>query len=147
MKRRLSYLLPLLLLIVLAVGCAKSPDSTDTIVLPVGTFTGQFTRIHLNPYTRKLDTIYANLTLTMAAATGYAITGDTTKHAGSHGSYVVDGVNIAFSDQTLPTSTTSTAPPTKIHLNGVYSYVYTTTSMQITFSNDTLIYTYILAAK
>jgi len=147
MKRRSSYLLPLLLIIILAVGCAKSADTTSNIVLPVGTFTGQFTRIHLNLRTNKIDTIHANLTLTMAAATGYAISGDTTYHAASHGSYVVDGINIAFSDQTLPTSTTSTTPPTKTHLNGVYSYVYSTSSMQITFSSDTLVYTYILAGK
>jgi len=84
----------------------------------------------------------------MSATTGYAVSGDTTRHAGSHGTYAVDGVNIGFSDQTLPPSTAAlTAPPAKVHLNGVYQYSYATTTLQIAFSSDTLAMFYNLTAQ
>ncbi len=149
MTRKLYYLLPLLLIVVIAAGCAKSTDDTNTttVILPVGNFSGQFTRIHLNSATKKLDTIHANLTIAMAAATGYAVSGDTTYHAASYGGYVVDGVNIAFADQTLLQKGASTITPTKTHLNGTYSYTYNAPNLQIYFSSDTVIYSYVLVAK
>lgn len=146
MKRKLNYLFPILLLLATA-GCIKSTNDPSNIIIPVGNFLGQFTRIHLNPATGKLDTIKGNITLNMAVATGYVVGGDTTHHAASYGGYVVDGQNIAFSDHTLPSTTTTTTPPVKIHLNGVYQYSYTGTSMQISASNDTLGYLYTLALK
>lgn len=82
----------------------------------------------------------------MATATGFAVGGDTTYHAASHGGYVVDGQNIAFSDITLP-STPTTVVPAKTHLNGVYQYVYTGNTMQIAASSDTLAYYYSLTLK
>jgi hypothetical protein len=143
MKLKLNYLFPLLMLLIILVGCVK--NNVPPVVLPTGTFTGTFTRIHLNPVNNKLDTIKANLTLTLSAATGFAVTGDTTRHAGSHGSYAVDGQNIAFSDATLPAN--STTIPAKIHLNGLYGYNYSSPSLQIGFSSDTLAVLYNLTAQ
>jgi hypothetical protein len=146
MKRKFNYLFLMLLLLATA-GCIKNSNDPSNIIIPVGNFAGQFTRIHLSRATGKLDTIKANITLNLAVATGYAVGGDTTHHAASHGGYVVDGQNIAFSDLTLPANSTSTAPLAKTHLNGVYQYTYTGTSMQISASNDTLGYLYVLALK
>jgi len=146
MKRKIIYFLPLLLLSI--TGCLKSNSDPSNVVIPTGTFAGQFTRVHLHPATGKLDTIKANLTLTMSTTAGYAISGDTTLHAASHGGYAVDGLNIAFSDQTLPASPNNTTPvPTKVHLNGVYSYAYNGSALQIAFSSDTLAFFYNFTAK
>jgi len=146
MKRKIVYFLPLLLLSI--TGCLKNTSDPSNVVIPVGTFAGTFTRVHLHMATGKLDTIKANLTLTMSTTSGYAISGDTTLHAASHGGYAVDGVNIAFSDQTLATSPTTTTPiPTKVHLNGVYSYGYNGSALQIAFSSDTLAFFYNFTAK
>jgi len=146
MKRKLNYLFPILLLLGTA-GCVKTSNDPSTIDIPVGNFTGQFTRIHLNPNTNKLDTIKANITLNMGTATGYVVGGDTTNHAASYGSYVVDGQNIAFSDHTLPSTTTITTPPVKIHLNGIYQYQYAPPVLQIGVQNDTISFFYNLIAK
>jgi hypothetical protein len=115
MKCKIIYLS--LLLSVFAAGCAKQiPVAPD----PQGTFTGQFTRIRLNK-NGKLDTAYANLQLTVQAATGYSITGDTsTIHAGSFGSYQFGGNLVAFLDKTYPT----TGKAAKIHLAGTYQYSF-----------------------
>ncbi|MEO8885856.1 MAG: hypothetical protein ABI367_07310 [Mucilaginibacter sp.] len=137
MKKNL-YLL-LLTALVSAAGCKKV--TTAPPPLPVGKFTGVFTRIHYSNTTHKLDTATANLTLNLSASTGYSVTGDTTTvHAGSHGSYVVDGYNIQFIDQTLKPNTP--LYPGKTHLAGIFNYVYTDTRLQFGASNDTLYVSY-----
>ena len=145
MKQKLNYLFPLVILLTLIAGCTK--DTSTPVVLPVGNFAGTFTRLHLNPLTNKVDTITAKLNISMSAATGYAVTGDTTHHAASHGSYIVDGVNIQFTDLTLPTNTSAATPAAKTHLSGVYQYVYSAPSLVVQFSNDTLVLNYTLAAQ
>jgi hypothetical protein len=144
MKKILLSLVPVLLLLLIT-GCVKNTPPSP-VILPAGTFSGTFTRLHLNLTTNKVDTIKANLTLTMSATTGFVVSGDTTHHAASHGGYVVDGVNIAFSDQTLPTTPTAT-PPVKTHLNGLYQYIYSGSTFQITAASDTLAYLYDLKAN
>ena len=80
MKKNL-YLL-LVTLLVTAAGCKKT--TTAPPVLPEGKFAGTFVRLHYNIRTNKTDTATASLIFNISAATGYAITGDTTKfHAGS----------------------------------------------------------------
>jgi len=145
MKQKLHYLFPLLILFTLIAGCVK--DTSAPVVLPVGNFAGTFTRVHLNPYTNKIDTITAKLNIAMSATTGYAVTGDTTHHAASHGSYIVDGVNIQFTDLTLPTNLSAATPVTKTHLSGLYQYVYSAPSLVIQFANDTLVLNYTLVAQ
>jgi len=148
MKRRTLLLMTAAFTAIFISGCVKTTDPTPP-VLPTGNFTGTFSRYHLNIATGKIDTITANLTLNLSAATGYVIGGDTSKHAASHGGYVVDGTNVAFSDQTLPPSTVINAPtPTKTHLNGVYQYSYSAgVSLKIQQVGDTLIYLYNMKAQ
>ena len=137
MKNKLFFILTAL--ITLATSCAKAPQ--QNIVLPEGKFAGVFRRIHLNPATNKLDTATANIALSLSSATGYAVTGDTTTlHAGSNGSYVADGTYLQFIDKTLPANSTKT--PTKVHLAGVYKYLYGGSTLEMGISNDTLSYYY-----
>jgi hypothetical protein len=128
MKTRLIYLLPLLLA-ALITGCNKNNDSNTTpVVLPVGNYSGQFLRIRRNPSTNVLDTAIANLNLSLSQSTGYAVTGDTsTLHAGSYGAYGVNSYYIQFVDKTF----SSSAPFTKYHLEGIYSYTFDGTKLNI----------------
>ena len=146
-KRLLPLLSAAIILTVLIAGCIK-PSNPGPPVLPVGNFTGVFTRLHYNGITTKVDTIRANITLTMNASTGYAVGGDTSQHAASHGGYIVDGTNIAFSDATLPSITVANPPtPTKTHLNGVYQYTYVAgSSLNLQQITDTLAYFYNMTA-
>jgi hypothetical protein len=136
MKRKLFYLLPLSLLFL--AGCFGNKNSAPTpTLLPSGTFTGQFRRIHKTFRTGVTDTQKANIQLIMETATGFAVTGDTsTVQAGSKGSYYV-GLNnyIQFVDNTFP----PTGTPTKTHLNGLYQYYYDGSVFQmLATSLDTL---------
>ena len=130
-----NFYLLLITLLIVAAGCKKT--TTDPVVLPEGKFTGTFVRLHLNPITNKLDTATANLIFNISAATGYAITGDTSVfHAGSHGSMVVDGTFAQFSDQTLTPNTP--LYPGKVHLAGIYNYSYNGKNFNFAINNDTL---------
>ena len=139
MKIKLNYFIPFLA--VLITGCTKLNDQQSTVPLPTGTFSGQFLRVHVNTSTLKYDTVKANLQLSLSATTGFKVTGDTTLHAGSYGSYAVNTYLIQFNDQTINTPSLST----KYHLNGVYNYEYNGTQLDIfaTYA-DTLSYQYIL---
>jgi hypothetical protein len=139
MKIKFSYLLPILA--VLITGCAKVNQDQPVVQLPTGTFTGQFFRIHANATTKGFDTLKANLQLSLSASTGFKVTGDTTLHAGSFGSYAVNAYYIQFNDQTVNTPSLAT----KYHLNGVYNYEYNGTQLAIYVDyTDTLSYQYIL---
>ncbi len=143
MKRLLPYLLPFV--VVFASGCFGNKASAPAPVLvPSGTFAGEFKLTHTNPKTGAVDSATANIQLQMETATGYIVTGDTsTVHAGSHGSYIVTTGNstIEFIDKTYPTNGTT---PTKIHLSGVYDYIYKGTNLQLVAYGalDTLSYYY-----
>jgi hypothetical protein len=130
MKIKLIYLiLPLLML--LAIGCVKTHDPAydpNNLGYPLGTFTGQFTRIHKNHTTYKSDTTTAVLKLVLSTNTGYAVTGDTiTVHAGSHGGFSEDYTNMSFDDVTYPVKYV----PKKTHLAGYYTYTYDGTLLKI----------------
>lgn len=144
MKTKLLPLLIAAIVLTVFISSCLKPASNPAPVIPTGNFAGTFTRLHLNLTKNKVDTITAQLTLTMSSTTGYAVGGDTSHHAASHGSYAVDGVNIAFSDLTLPSTANGTIPtPTKTHLNGVYQYSYVAgSSLQIQAVGDTLAYYY-----
>lgn len=139
MKNNLYLLFAALL--IAAAGCKK--DTQETVALPEGKFAGVFTRLHYTVKTGKVDTVRANIVLTLSTATGYTVTGDTaTVHAGSHGSYVVDGYHIQFVDQTLAPNTP--LYPGKTHLAGILNYAYSTSQLNIAADNDTLFVSYIL---
>ena len=124
MKRTLLYLIPLLVAII--AGCTKSSPVTN---IPAPTFNGsystKFIRLHQNLTTLKYDTVLATLSLTMDNSGNFAVAGDTTLHAGSHGTYALGySDDLLFTDKTL----LSTATPVKYHLDGDYKYVVTGSS-------------------
>jgi len=125
---KLFYLLPIAAFIFFASACSKINDNQPTVVLPTGTFTGQFLKIHLNPVTSKYDTSTAALQLTLSQSTGFTVTGDTTTlQAGSYGSYAANAYYIQFVDQTY----NAAKPSSKYHLQGVYNYLYNGTQLVI----------------
>jgi len=138
MKNKIIYLLPLLL--VLIAGCTKKYNDPDKWAndsgYPLGMFTGTFIRIHKNPVTLKYDTITAALKLVLSTNTGFAVSGDTTIHAGSYGSFKEDITNIWFIDVTSPVNYT----PKKTHLSGTYTYTYNRSYLMIenAVKSDTL---------
>ena len=141
MKLNLLYLI--LPAILFASGCFGSKNSNPIpVVLPSGTFTGEFKRTHTNPKTGSTDSVKAIIQLQMEA-TGYKVAGDTsTLHAGSYGNFVI-GANhdgIVFVDKTYPT----TGTPSKVHLSGAYQYTYQGSNLQMVAygSLDTLSFYY-----
>jgi hypothetical protein len=133
---KIFYLLPIAAFILFASACTKINDNQPAVVLPTGTFTGQFLKIRLNPVTSKYDTSTAALQLTLSQSTGFTVTGDTTTlHAGSYGSYAANAYYIQFVDQTY----NAAKPGSKYHLQGVYNYLYNGTQlvMYVNYS-DTL---------
>jgi hypothetical protein len=141
MKRILLYLLSLMLAFIS--GCGPKSEAPIPVGGPEGTFAGQFQLLHLHSKTGVIDTLTANIILQMEQSTGFKVTGDTsTVHAGSYGSFIVSVPysNVDFIDKTYPT----TGTPAKIHLNGVYSYNYDGTNLQLVAYSafDTLSYYY-----
>ena len=140
MNAKYTYLLALLFLCY--TGCGKiNTNVPNSIIVPSGNFTGVFKRVHVKKGV--YDTLKANILLSMSVNTGFRITGDTaTVHAGSYGSYAVsnDYTTIQFLDAT---SATKGLTP-KVHLNGVYNYLYDGSRLQIVANSalDTLSYQY-----
>jgi hypothetical protein len=110
----------LLAIALLGSGCLKSSTTSTPIPQPSGTFVGTFRALHKKTSNVGYDTTKATIQLVFSGNT-YTVTGDTvTLHAGSFGTYQVDGVFAGFNDKTYPT----TGTPAKYHLNGVYQYYY-----------------------
>lgn len=129
MKLRLLYLLPLCA--VFTTGCLHGNKNNDNVnPIPDGNFTGQFRRLHTHA-DHTVDTLKANITLSLVNSSGtYKVTGDTaTVHAGSYGSYGGNSATMAitFYDKTY----SSSAPVTKSHLTGTYTYAYDGTVFQL----------------
>jgi hypothetical protein len=144
MKNQYLIKFPILILLInLLVSCSLKNDVIAPPNTPSGTFTGQFTYLHLHSATGKIDTLKANLQLTMDTKTGFKISGDTTTlHAGSYGSFIFGSgyTQIQFIDVTFP----STGKPTKIHLSGIYNYSYDGSSFKFLANGllDTTSYRY-----
>ncbi|UEG52094.1 hypothetical protein LLH06_14100 [Mucilaginibacter daejeonensis] len=139
MKKQLLYLL--IGVASLSAGCMKDNDSDVTpVAAPQGSFSGQFIRIHLNRTTNKRDTIKLPIGLEMVNNT-FKITGDTTKHAGSFGTFSYNSSYIQWVDATVPTGANALNLP-KYHLHGIYLYAQDATKLQFQASNDTLLYFY-----
>jgi hypothetical protein len=136
---KLKYLFFLPLAVMLGAGCMKSSDQNVQATPPIGTFSGVFTRLHKKTTGTGYDTLLANVTLNLDLKTGFKLTGDTTKHAGSFGDFGYDGTYFQFTDKTVAPSNP------KIHLNGYYYYGFDGTQLQLqqTFA-DTLGYFYVL---
>ncbi|HTH81460.1 MAG TPA: hypothetical protein VL490_00910 [Mucilaginibacter sp.] len=141
MKSKFIYLLPLLLLCVAACVKSKDPSLDPNYSYPLGNFTGKFTVIHKNSWTSKYDTASASIKLVLSTSIGFAVSGDTTIHAPSYGSFSENAVNMIFNDVTYP----ATGFPKKTHLAGLYAYTYDGMNLQITGNvADTLHYKYVL---
>ena len=134
MKYKLLFLSAILLLIIES-GCLKHTDPV-TPLIPSGTFSGKFTMLHRKTDNVPYDTVKANLVITLQTpAYTYAVTGDTSKHAGSYGTFGINSNYIKFTDKTYP----ATGIPAKMHLAGVYGYIYDGSVFQIyAASSDTL---------
>lgn len=145
MKRILFCAIPLILLAIL-VGCGPSSTPAPQVGGPEGTFNGSFTLYHLKEKTGVTDTtVLPNIQLQLEQSTGFKISGDTsTVLAASYGSYVVSIPynDITFIDKTYPVVGT----PSKIHLQGIYSYSWDGTNLVMTSYSayDTLGYHYVL---
>ncbi len=138
MKRKLTYLLSLLLLMLFVVGCIKPPPADDgtTQPLPEGLFGGTFTVIHFNVNKQKLDTTTVSTSVQMSLSNGFSVTGDTTTiQAPSHGNYTGYGGGLVFNDATAGGSDINSK---KKHLNGVYLYNYDGSRLQMEMQNDTI---------
>jgi hypothetical protein len=141
MKKILLY--TILGIAAIASGCIKGNDDATPVIQPQGRFTGQFYRIHRNNSTQVKDTVKANLTLDLTGNT-FKITGDTSKHAGSTGTFNYNQSYIEWIDSTVPVGTNSLTLP-KYHLHGLYQYIYNGTDLQFaasTYPVDTLTYVY-----
>ena len=135
MKHKLLYLL--LAMATLASACIKNTTETTSTPEPSGTFTGQYTMLHRALGATKIDTPQkAIVTITLTSATHlFTVTGDTTVHAGSLGSYSVSSPFITFIDKTYP----KTGVPVKTHLYGIYQYYYDGSNVfQMLGGNDTV---------
>lgn len=137
MKLKHLFFLPLALMLV--AGCMKSQDPNANTSPPTGTFTGTFLSLHKKASGNGFDSVQANITLSLDPASGFKLTGDTTKHAGSFGDFAYDAANFLFNDKTVSTSNK------KIHLNGYYLYGYNGSQLQLQqIYSDTLGYFYTL---
>ncbi|WP_158824788.1 hypothetical protein [Mucilaginibacter lacusdianchii] len=133
----------LALIAALATGCLKSNETP--IVQPQGTFTGIFYKLRNPRYVNAKqiwDTTKINLSLQLSG-NNFAVTGDTTLHAGSKGLFGYNSAYIEFQDNTIPAGNTKplTALP-KIHLAGTYPYQYDGSIFRLKAWNDTLVYFY-----
>ena len=142
MKNKLLYLL--LLLVILAVGCAKTHnDGLPASAIPSGTFAGQFKFYHRHTNQVPYDSLMANISVKLSSSDyTFTVTGDTaTLHAGSYGTWGINSPYMIFNDKTY----SSTAPITKTHLSGYYLYNYDGTNLILyASSSDTLILGYTL---
>jgi hypothetical protein len=143
MKNKLLYLLPLSL--ALFASCGPGVSNPAPVNVPEGTFTGSFALLHTNTKTGLNDTSHqvTGIILSMQAATGFKITGDTTTYqAGSYGGFLVNEptLQVVFYDKTFP----ATGTPAKIHLDGTYNYTYDGTNLEMGAwgAQDTLEYLY-----
>ncbi|GAB2983091.1 hypothetical protein GCM10027049_20050 [Mucilaginibacter puniceus] len=137
MKKNLFGLL--IILSVIATGCAKEEEAP--LEIPEGKFSGSFRRLHLDKTTSKIDTLTANLVITLSTTAGYAVLSDTSVvHAGSKGGYAIDPLYIEFGDTTVPPGPLPTTG--KTHLAGFYLYYYKDDLLKLAKSNDTLDYYY-----
>ncbi|MBL4675735.1 MAG: hypothetical protein JKY70_05965 [Mucilaginibacter sp.] len=145
--KRLRYLLPVLLVAALSAGCLKG-NNNPTNPNPEGIFTGEFRLISKKANKNTIDTVKANIKLTLTESNAsYSITGDTaTIHAGSKGIYGINGLGIGFADNTLSTANAQKNAPVingKAHLNGSYYFVYNGIVFQMkTVVGDTVAFEY-----
>nr|WP_294943741.1 hypothetical protein [uncultured Mucilaginibacter sp.] len=136
MKKGLTYLLPVTAIVILmGIGCTAN-KTAEPAPTPVGTFNGQFRRLHRAKGAAKIDTTKANIQLVLEQGGAYKVLGDTaTLHAGSKGTYAANAGVMAFQDATFSALSTS-----KIHLFGYYAYYYDGSSVlqMVLNSADTL---------
>jgi len=132
MKRNLFFLLPLLVLVILVEACSTKSDPI-TIPAPLGTFTGTGKLLVKKSGSSTYDTVKkASLVITLTTPNNFKVTGDTlTVHAGSKGLFSYNGSYIQFLD-----STYKAGPQAKIHLVGVYQYIYDNTNLIMQRANS-----------
>ncbi|GAB2693392.1 hypothetical protein GCM10027037_16060 [Mucilaginibacter koreensis] len=125
----------------MSAGCLKKSEPAPAPAAPTGTFTGQFIRYHKklvnNAY--QYDTLRTNVTVKLTSdGYKYNMTGDTTIHSGSNGTFAYDANYIRFNDVLLPSNLAT--EPVKPHLVGLYAYAYDGTNfiLERAYQPDTL---------
>ena len=119
---------------ILVTGCFKNKDNSPP-PSPNGKFDGEFSVLKKRSAGTGYDTVVRDtIRLTLNPDSGFRVTGDTTRHAGSHGSYIYDYYYISFDDETYSTASS------KYHLNNLYAYYYDGAIFQLArgSSGDTL---------
>lgn len=145
--KRLKYLIPVLLAAALTAGCLKN-EEVPPVVVPTGNFSGEFRFISRNAAEKTIDTVKANIKVSLNQAdASFAVSGDTsTIHAGSKGQYGINGNAIGFADKTLSALNSDKTAPIiggKAHTNGVYLFVYNGNVLQMkTIVGDTVAFEY-----
>ena len=139
MKHKLLYLL--LALIILGTACVKSVPVTPVQIPARRVY--RAIQIVIQRKTGSNRDRYAcsskYLTVSLNDLTkAYTLTGDTSMHAASFGTYATAAPYILFTDKTYPT----TGTPTKTHLNGTYEYYYDGTTFQMLSGTDTTNFQY-----
>jgi hypothetical protein len=137
MKRKFNYLLPVLLVTVLIASGCLSNKKAEPGPVPAGIFKGQFTRLHASPGSTTIDTLKAAVVLTLNAGGTFTVTGDTAVvHAGSKGKADFNTTDyiVSFDDDTYP----KTGKPAKVHLSGLYQYLYQGNVFQMISNRDTI---------
>lgn len=145
MKFKFTYLLLALIAVAFISGClGGGAKNNPTPVIPDGSYTGEFRILHVHA-ANNIDTNKTNIVVNIApvSSSTYTVTGDTsTLHAGSKGTYTFyPGYStVVFVDKTY----SSTAPVTKSHLTGSYTYYFDGTKFQMTAHSalDTLVLQY-----
>ncbi len=117
----------------LLLGSCIKKDNTP-IPSPNGKFDGEFRMLRKKSVGPGYDTVIkSTIRLTTSPDSGFRVTGDTTQHAGSRGTYDYNLYYISFADVTYKTTST------KKHLNDLYRYYYDGENFQIARSYlDTL---------
>ncbi|RFZ95103.1 hypothetical protein D0C36_06135 [Mucilaginibacter conchicola] len=145
--KRLRYLIPVLLGAALTSGCLKTTEAPP-VLDPDGTFAGEFRLISKKSNKTTIDTVKANIKLSLSQATArYSVTGDTAViHAGSKGRWGTTSQAIGFADSTLSAANAAKNAPIvngKAHLHGTYLYVYNGSILQMkTVIGDSVAFEY-----
>jgi len=138
MKIKFNYLLPVLLVTVLVASGCLSNKKAEPGPVPAGIFKGKFARLHVKPGTTTIDTLKADIILTLNAGGTFTVTGDTAAvHAGSKGKSTFNTTDyvVAFADDTYP----ATGKPAKVHLHGAdYVYFYQGNILQMVANRDSI---------
>lgn len=141
-----KFYLPIIGMLMLTAGCFSNKASNSVVpTAPNGTFTGPFARYHHVAGKTGYDTLKGTLTVSINSSIyTYKVSGDTTVHAGSKGTFAYNSAYIVFNDSTFSQAIYNAGVKAKPHLAGQYAYSYDGSTLQLLqeYPLDTLVYEY-----